>query len=372
MPISFNCPSCQRKLTVKDEMAGQAAKCPCGARLTIPQTSSATAPQPAVASAGTPSSRPAAAPASGTVAAQPPTYEGGLDPHQLNPDFKVQCIQCGQQYPMRPDLFGQTVACRCGAPIRFDDPLGPGGMMTTQAPAKIEDPDENPQPVAYKSLAKGQEESKQKSKAREEEVLKMYIKEDPLEAAEKGKKPKTGPRKAKVTKASFGKRALALLIDGAIIIAIHQAIYWPLVLAAPDLFEVQLTGGSPPARAEVYLNLLSLMLVLGGVFFVWFIVEIAMLGTPGKTLLGIEILDRQGYKPSTDEMAMRSLYKHGGVIVLGAGYAFLFGSMVLGTDICNGVGGLICLVFIVGCFFCLGESKLALQDKISKTQVAEK
>jgi hypothetical protein len=36
MPISLSCPSCERKLTVKDELAGRKVKCPgCGASITV-------------------------------------------------------------------------------------------------------------------------------------------------------------------------------------------------------------------------------------------------------------------------------------------------------------------------------------------------
>lgn len=207
MPIAFNCPSCQKKLTVKDEMAGKVAKCPCGVQLKIPQPSPAQAAPAQPGTVGHPVNQAVANPAatvgqgaassafaglqtgppaggapmaSGFQPSAPVAPQGAPENLQhINPDFKIQCIQCGQQYPMRPDLFGQTVACKCGAPIRFDDPLGSGGAMINQDPlglgaAMEASPD---QPLAYQSVSKP-EQSRQQARAREEEVLKMYIKDE--------------------------------------------------------------------------------------------------------------------------------------------------------------------------------------------------
>ena len=239
MPIAFNCPSCQKKLTVKDEMAGKVAKCPCGTKLKIPSPKGSPAAQPAPAPAPAPQAPQAAAgsafdsafagvPTNTPVGGQPmlgaqdpslpmPGMPGqpmsgqqmpGQNPQvatpqapvqqmqapenleNINPEYKVQCIQCGQQYPMRPDLFGQTVACKCGAPIRFDDPLGTSGAMINNDPlglgAAMESPAATGQPLAYQSVSQPQQ-SKRQSKAREDEVLKMYIKDE--EEYEKATKP---------------------------------------------------------------------------------------------------------------------------------------------------------------------------------------
>lgn len=62
MPISFECPACQRKYQVRDELAGKAAKCSCGQSLSIPHAASPTPPRPAAAPAVpvAPASTPAA------------------------------------------------------------------------------------------------------------------------------------------------------------------------------------------------------------------------------------------------------------------------------------------------------------------------
>lgn len=50
MPITFDCPSCSRELTVKDEMAGKQGRCPaCQNVLTVPAQSPPPAPVPAQA-----------------------------------------------------------------------------------------------------------------------------------------------------------------------------------------------------------------------------------------------------------------------------------------------------------------------------------
>lgn len=112
----------------------------------------------------------------------------------LNPDFQVQCLQCGQSYPIRPDLYGQTVNCRCGAPIRFEDPLGAGGALTSKDPLGLKQEKDDGQPLAYQSQSKPSR-SKLEARKREEEVLKMYIKDE--EEFEKVTKP--GKRKAEMS-----------------------------------------------------------------------------------------------------------------------------------------------------------------------------
>lgn len=234
MPISFNCPKCKKKLSVQDNLAGKVAKCPCGAKIKIParnpqaaqpQTAQPQAAQPQtgqqpaqplqpLGQSATPGNQPSAfdaanlqglnspgamdsAPlaaggqmadggqlASGgqlhaQTAGQPVPMQAPENLQNLNPEFQIQCIQCGQQYQMRPELFGQTVACKCGAPIRFDDPLGAGGSMINHDPLGLgevmkADPS---QPLAYQSVSQPSQ-SKRKAKQHEEDVLKMYIKDE--------------------------------------------------------------------------------------------------------------------------------------------------------------------------------------------------
>ena len=46
MPIALHCPDCGKHFHVADSLAGKSAKCPCGARLSIPLTSSVVEPPP--------------------------------------------------------------------------------------------------------------------------------------------------------------------------------------------------------------------------------------------------------------------------------------------------------------------------------------
>lgn len=41
MPISFQCQNCGKKFSVNDNLAGKAAKCKCGARVTVPHPAAA-------------------------------------------------------------------------------------------------------------------------------------------------------------------------------------------------------------------------------------------------------------------------------------------------------------------------------------------
>lgn len=206
MPISFSCPSCSKKLSVPETMAGKAAKCPCGAKLKIPAT---TGQQPMTQQpvAQQPSGQPVAQPLSqgnlpmaGNPAAQNPASMqpvAGAPPANFNPGFKVQCMQCGTEYPIQPHLIGQTVACRCGAPIRFEDSLGSGGMLSAN-PLGAPTADPLGQPSAYASQSNVGLQQTDRLK-QEEDVLRTYLKDDYEEvqtAARKGKGPEGSPKAA--------------------------------------------------------------------------------------------------------------------------------------------------------------------------------
>ncbi|MGE3808720.1 MAG: hypothetical protein AB7K24_28985 [Gemmataceae bacterium] len=64
--ISFTCAACGKNLRVKDEMAGKAGKCPCGAPVKIPAASAADAIQPAPAMAPAPAGFESPAPEAGS------------------------------------------------------------------------------------------------------------------------------------------------------------------------------------------------------------------------------------------------------------------------------------------------------------------
>lgn len=180
MPISFSCPKCSKKLSVPEAMAGKAAKCPCGAKLQIPAPASQPVAQQTVTAAAQPLSQANAATSGSAAAAQTPhavqNSGVGSPPANFNPEFKVQCMQCGTEYPMQPHLMGQTVACQCGAPLRFEDPLGTGGLMNAN-PMGPGDADPIGQPTAYASQSGGgaQQDSKHKQ---EEDVLRTYLKDE--------------------------------------------------------------------------------------------------------------------------------------------------------------------------------------------------
>ena len=227
MPISFSCPSCSKKLSVPENMAGKAAKCPCGAQLKIPAPANqAVAQQPVaqqpVAAAAQPMPQGNAAMSGNPAAIQNPA--AGSPPSNFNPEFKIQCMQCGTEYPMQPHLVGQTVACQCGAPLRFEDPLGTGGLMNAN-PLGIATAAPLGQPTAYASQSGGgvQQDSKQKQ---EEDVLRTYLKDEFEEIDSKAAKAaRSRPRPGgKMSQTGKGKALGALgfgilaLIGGGIVL----------------------------------------------------------------------------------------------------------------------------------------------------------
>ncbi len=87
-----------------------------------------------------------------------------------------------------------------------------------------------------------------------------------------------------------------------------------------------------------------------------------MARTPGKMLLGIIIANADGSPAGTDVLLKRFLLKEG--------YNLLnFLALVLSISLLSTIGGLWSFVFLIGCFFALGEKKQALHDQIAKSAV---
>ncbi len=92
------------------------------------------------------------------------------------------------------------------------------------------------------------------------------------------------------------------------------------------------------------------------------LMEIFAAATPAKMLLGISIRDAVGVKASAGALAQRWTFKHIGSVLF---IAWSFSpNLVLVL-----IASLVSLVFFVGCFFCLGERRLALHDMFAKTAV---
>lgn len=92
MPLSVRCPKCKTVHRVAEKMAGQRAKCRCGAVMAIPQ------PQQAQ-----PSAQPAA----------------------QQDTVVVQCPACGKRHKAKASMAGTAARCPCGATMQIPDPQQP-------------------------------------------------------------------------------------------------------------------------------------------------------------------------------------------------------------------------------------------------------
>lgn len=258
MPITFSCPGCEKQLSVPDSMSGKAAKCPCGTQLQIPSpVQEAQSARSSLANAQEATRQNLSSQA--TTTTQRPSRAAAnaqeMNNGQLNPDFQIQCLQCGIQYPMRPDLIGQTVACRCGAAVRFEDPLGEGGVMLAD-PLDPFSSESDGQPVAYQSMTPaGTTRTNQRQK--EDDVLKMYIKEDDLEKhMVTGSRKKTGSQKKTRERTAEQKFRIKIWFGVGLLLTLINVLSW---LPFLDLF-VNLLG------IEVGLNLYLVVIAITALY----------------------------------------------------------------------------------------------------------
>lgn len=124
------------------------------------------------------------------------------------------------------------------------------------------------------------------------------------------------------------------------------------------------------AQAEaIYGNFADIMLTIGvGILiasFLYNIVEAFTGYTIGKLMLGIQIGNQDGTPAQLNTLMVRFAIKNISTIV------GLFGTVTLVSIISNIGSGLGIIIFI-GCFFVLGEKKMALHDLIAKTAVYNK
>ena len=171
MPIQFSCHSCGLTLSVKDEFAGRACKCKCGAVLKVPIASNHS-----IATAGTNQAQnmtmaqPQAGQQPGQQRPMPPQQRAvpqqqrppaAITPNQQagyqqpvpNPMAQhqgmqqmpfgqqeeieyietvsksisvesVQCVECDKNFALKAEHYGRVIQCPCGAPVRLIHPLG--------------------------------------------------------------------------------------------------------------------------------------------------------------------------------------------------------------------------------------------------------
>jgi len=116
-------------------------------------------------------------------------------------------------------------------------------------------------------------------------------------------------------------------------------------------------------------NFGDIMLTIGaaaGIFaFLYNLVEGLLGYTVGKLMLGIQIGNQDGTPADTGKLMLRFAIKNSSSIIGLIGMAAM-------VSLINSIGSAIGIVVIIGCFFALGEKKLALHDLIAKTAVFRK
>jgi uncharacterized RDD family membrane protein YckC len=87
--------------------------------------------------------------------------------------------------------------------------------------------------------------------------------------------------------------------------------------------------------------------------------------TLGKLMLGIQIGNQDGTFAAQNKLMLRYAIKNIGTII--GLIAIAISIKLVGT-----VGNILGFVIVIGCFFTLGENKLALHDMVAKTAVYRK
>ena len=158
----------------------------------------------------------------------------------------------------------------------------------------------------------------------------------------------------------FGIRFGAFLIDLVILIIIQAIISFILI----GSLNVNFGTSTPTAVSAEDLGKIRMASIVSGLLMLaYWSLEIFRAQSVGKMALGMRIGNAAGTVPAdTGTLAMRYAVKNSpGIVNL---LAALSGVTALGY-----VGGALGLVFFIGCFFALGQSRQALHDMIAKTAV---
>ncbi len=120
---------------------------------------------------------------------------------------------------------------------------------------------------------------------------------------------------------------------------------------------------------QLFGNFTDLMFIIGVAgsiaSFLYNILEGFMGYTVGKLMLGIQIGNQDGTPSAQGKLMTRFAIKNISTIFALIGMATLI-------TVFNSIGTGLSFVIIIGCFFALGEKKLALHDLIAKTAVYRK
>lgn len=93
--IRYSCTNCQRKLLIKEDLAGQQSKCPCGASFTVPLLAEAVAPTPPIST--------------------PKQVKSETKSPPEAPPITIACTKCDRTLRAPASAAGKAVRCVCGS-----------------------------------------------------------------------------------------------------------------------------------------------------------------------------------------------------------------------------------------------------------------
>lgn len=168
------------------------------------------------------------------------------------------------------------------------------------------------------------------------------------------------------TRIGFGRRLGAYLLDFAIIGGLSYILvsltgdYLENFVDFSKYTEEQINALSASSTMWTFSVLFPIAAVFVG--FIYNLIEGFTGYTIGKLILKIQIGNQDGTKTETGKLMSRFALKNISNII------GLIGIATFVTAIST-VGSILGLIVVIGCFFALGENKLALHDMIAKTAV---
>lgn len=168
------------------------------------------------------------------------------------------------------------------------------------------------------------------------------------------------------TRIGFGRRLGAYLIDVVIVIGLGYILaslagnYLENFVDFSKFNEQQLDALNSKPIMWTLSVIMPIAAILMG--FLYNLIEGFTGYTLGKYALGIQIGNQDGTKATQGKLMIRFAIKN---------ISSIFGLVGLAVmvNMVNTIGSILGFVIIIGCFFVLGESKLALHDMIAKTAV---
>ena len=172
------------------------------------------------------------------------------------------------------------------------------------------------------------------------------------------------------TRIGFGRRLGAYVIDTIFIIGIAYILFslfgdfFERFVDFSEITDAQLDQvDSMPGTLGAFFLTLSVSITLSS--FAYNLVEGFLGYTVGKLMLGIQIGNQDGTPAKMETLMARYAIKNISTLVGLVGLAVMISII---STISSGLG----FVILIGCFFALGEKKLALHDMIAKTAVFRK